>query len=233
LKVSPQSLQFDLHPGARNQELNPTLDCFTNEIFKADGRFYLAGNLQGRGKVQDLLKTSSGRLDLKVSDGHIYRDIIVLNVVKFLNVNQVLTGSVTAKQMEETGFGFRFFRNETRLKDGRLRYEKIILNGDEMTITGTGEIDLLHEHIDFTLLVAPQKTLDSILGRIPLIGAIFHTIDTIPLSLKGTFEDIHVYPLAPSAIGYELKEVMKDTIGIPIKLTHIDGLRRSKGSGEQ
>jgi hypothetical protein len=135
--------------------------------------------------------------------------------------------------MIEKGFGFKFFRIQARLQDGRLLHEKFILNGDEMTITGAGEIDLLHEHIDFTLLVAPQKTLDSILGHIPLIGGILHTIDTIPLRLKGTFDDIHVLPLAPSAVGYELKEVMKETLGIPIKLKHIDELHESEGSDEK
>jgi hypothetical protein len=84
LKVSPQSLQFDLKPGAQDQELNSTLKCLVNETFKADGKYYLAGSFQGRGKVQNLLKTSSGRLDLKVSDGHIYRDLIVLNILNFL-----------------------------------------------------------------------------------------------------------------------------------------------------
>jgi hypothetical protein len=102
-----------------------------------------------------------------------------------------------------------------------------------MTLTGSGEIDLLHKHLDFTLLVAPQKTLDSILGHIPLIGAILHTIDTIPLSLKGTFDDIHVFPLAPLAVGYESKQVMQDTLGIPIKPTHIGGLHQSEGNGEK
>ncbi|MBT8363945.1 MAG: AsmA-like C-terminal domain-containing protein, partial [Deltaproteobacteria bacterium] len=233
LKVSLPNLQFDLKPGARDQELNTTLNCLANETFKADGKFDLAGHLQGRGKAQDLLKTASGHLDLKISDGHVYRDIIVLNVVKFLNVTQVLTDRVSPKQMTEKGFGFKFFRIQSSLQDGRMRYEKIILTGDEMTITGTGEIDLLHEHLDFTLLVAPQKTLDSILGHIPLIGAILHTIDTIPLSIKGTYNDIHVFPLSPAAVGYELKQVMKNTLGIPIKLTHPGGFHQSEGSGEE
>ena len=223
VKVSSQSLQFDLNPGAKNEDMNSTLNCFENEILKADGQYSMAGSFQGRGKAQDLLKTSSGRLELTVSDGHIYRDIVVMNVLKFLNVTQVLTGRVTAKQMMEKGFGFKLFQVQSRLQGGRLLHEKIILNGNEMTITGAGEIDLLNEHIDFTLLVAPQKTLDNILRHIPLIGGILHTIDTIPLSLKGTYDHIYVLPLAPSAVAFELMEVMKETLGIPIKLIHMDG----------
>ena len=233
VKVSPQSLQFDLKPGAQDRELNLTLNCLANKYFKADGKYSLAGSFQGIGKAQDLLKTSSGRFELKVADGHIYRDIVVMNVLKYFNVTEVLTGQVTAKQMMEKGFGFKLFQVQSRLQDGRLLHEKFILNGNEMTITGTGEIDLLNEHIDLTLLVAPQKTLDSILRHIPLIGGILHTIDTIPLSLKGTYDHVYILPLAPSAVAFELTEVMQETLGIPIKLIHIGALNESGGSGEE
>ena len=232
-KVSPQSLQFDLKPDAHDQELTSTLDCLANEIFKADGKYSLSGSFQGRGKAQDLLKTSSGRFELKVTNGHIYRDIVVMNVLKFFNVTQILTDQVSAKQMMESGFGFKHFQVQARLQGGKILHEKFILNGNEMTITGAGEIDLLNEHIDYILLVAPQKTLDSILRRIPLIGGILHTIDTIPLSLKGTYNDVHVFPLAPEAIGFELMETMKETLGLPIKLTHIGGLNEGGGSKEE
>ena len=193
----------------------------------------MEGSFQGRGKAQDLLKTSTGHFELTVTDGHIYRDIVLMNVLKFFNFTQILTDQVPAKQMMEKGFGFKLFQVQARLQDGKILHEKFILNGNEMTITGTGEIDLLNEHLDYLLLVAPQKTIDSIMRHIPLVGGILHTIDTIPLSLKGTYDDVHVFPLAPSAIGYELVETMKETLGLPIKLTHIGGLNESGGSGEE
>ena len=46
--------------------------------------------------------------------------------------------------------------------------------------------------------------------------------NTIPLSAKGTPGNIHIEPLAPSAIGYELQEMMKKTVEGPIKLFHGD-----------
>lgn len=233
VKVSPQSLQFELKSDIQEQDLDSTLKCLVNETFKADGKYSLEGSFQGRGKAQDLLKTSTGHFELTVTDGHIYRDIVLMNVLKFFNFTQILTDQVPAKQMMEKGFGFKLFQVQARLQDGKILHEKFILNGNEMTITGTGEIDLLNEHLDYLLLVAPQKTIDSIMRHIPLVGSILHTIDTIPLSLKGTYDDVHVFPLAPSAIGYELVETMKETLGLPIKLTHIGGLNESGGSGEE
>jgi len=73
---------------------------------------------------------------------------------------------------------------------------------------------------DLTLLVAPLVTLNRFFEDIPLIGHILEALDTIPLSVKGTLDNIHVYPLAPSAVGYELEEMMKKTVERPINLIH-------------
>jgi hypothetical protein len=72
--------------------------------------------------------------------------------------------------------------------------------------------------------VTTQKTVSTLLGDIPLVGDALQTFTTIPLTLKGTIDDVHVLPLAPSAIGYELREVTKQTLGIPLHLVHLDDL---------
>jgi hypothetical protein len=89
-----------------------------------------------------------------------------------------------------------------------------------MTVTSAGEHDLQSGRFDLTLLVGPLVTLDRIFEHIPLIGGILDTLDTIPLSAKGTLDNIHIYPLAPSAIAFELVEMMKKTVERPINLIH-------------
>ena len=68
--------------------------------------------------------------------------------------------------------------------------------------------------------MAPLVTLDRFFEHIPLIGGILEALDTKPLSVKGTLDSIHVYPLAPSAGGYELAEMMKKTVERPVNLIH-------------
>jgi hypothetical protein len=89
-----------------------------------------------------------------------------------------------------------------------------------MTVTAAGEHDLQSGRFDLIMLVAPLVTLDRIFDYIPLIGGILTTLDTVPLSAKGTLDNVQVYPLAPSAIGYGLAEMMKKTVERPIKLIH-------------
>ena len=156
----------------------------------------------------------------------------MLNVLKFLNASQVLTGQVTADKMLEKGLGFNRFQAGIKLEKGKLLFEKFILDGEEIKLGGTGEIDIFEKRVDLTLLVAPLKTSSALLDHVPLIGGILQTIDTIPLGVKGTFKHLHFLPLAPSAVKDELQGVMKDTLGIPLKLVHLDVFNTNEKRGE-
>jgi hypothetical protein len=84
--------------------------------------------------------------------------------------------------------------------------------------------------LDLILLVALQTTLDRIFEKIPLVGGALQTFNTIPLSLKGTLDDLRVFPLAPSAVAYELKRLMENTARGPIKLIQIGKKPADRGS---
>ena len=154
------------------------------------------------------------------ADGHIYREFILINVLKFLNSLEVLKGKVNFEDLGKKGFGYHSFRVKANLKNRKILFDESVLHSAPMAVTAAGEHNLQNGRLDLTLLVAPLVTLDRIFEHIPLIGGILNTLDTIPLSVKGTFDNIHVYPLAPSAVGYELEEMMKKTVERPIRLIH-------------
>jgi len=218
LKVSPSNVEFDLEAVAKDQELDLVQTCLVGENFKADGTYNLKGRFQGRGKAEDLLKTATGQVEFTAADGRIYHDIILVDVLRFLNTLEVLTGRVDLKDMGRKGFGYHSFRVKARLHDGKVMFEEVILHGAPMTVTAAGEHDLHNGRVDLNLLVSPLVTLDRVFEHIPLIGGMPDTLDTIPLSAKGTLDNIHIYPLAPSAVGYELEEMMKNAVERPINL---------------
>ena len=182
----------------------------------------MKGRFQGHGKAEDLLKTATGQVAFTAKDGRIYHDVILLEVLKFLNPLEVFEGRVNAEDMKQKGFGYHSFGVKAKLQDGKLRYDEAVLHGQPMTVTAAGEHDLQNGRFDLTLLVAPLVTLNRIFEHIPLIGGILEALDTIPLSAKGTLDNIQIYPLAPSAIGYDLAEMMKRTVERPINLVHGD-----------
>ncbi|MGB8335873.1 MAG: AsmA-like C-terminal region-containing protein, partial [Desulfobacterales bacterium] len=233
MTLAPETIRFDIKPMAKDQELNPSLNCIagakpkgkdtllTDKTFKADGTYSLQGSFQGNGKAEDLLKTATGQLEYSAADGHIYHDVILLNVLKYLNSTELLTGQTDLSKMDTTGFGYRTITIEASLQNGKILYHKIILDGAALALTAEGELDLLTGRLDLNLLVALQTTLDRIFDKIPLVGGVLQTFNTIPLSLKGTLDDVHVYPLSPSSVAYELKRLMKNTARGPIRLIQI------------
>jgi hypothetical protein len=220
LKVSPPNIEFDLQAVAQDQQLNPAQTCLVGGTFKADGTYNLKGRFQGRGKPEDLLKTATGQVMFSAQDGHIYHDVILKESIKYLNTREAKKDRVDLTHMRKKGFGYHSFQVKAKLQDGMLRYDEAILHGRSMTVTAAGEHDLQNGRFDLILLVAPLVTLNLIFEHIPLIGGILEALDTIPLSAKGTMDNIHIYPLAPSAIAYELAEMMKKTVERPINLIH-------------
>ena len=214
-------ISYQVQPTVQSQKLGTTLECLFDKQLKADGTLDFKGSFKGHGAVRELVKSTTGQAEIRLADGRVYRDIIMLNLLKFLNAVQVLTGQVSAENMMEKGVGFDRFEALVKLQNGILRYDRFILDGEEFKLGGSGEMDILEKQLDFTILVAPLKTSSTILEHVPLIGGILETLDTIPLEVKGTFDHIHFLPLAPSAVKDELLDLMSETIDIPLNLVHI------------
>jgi hypothetical protein len=94
LKVSPSNVEFDIETVANDQKLNPAKTCLVGKTFKADGTYDLKDRFQGHGKAEDLLKTATGQVAFTAKDGRIYHDVVMLEVLKFLNTLEVLTGRI-------------------------------------------------------------------------------------------------------------------------------------------
>jgi hypothetical protein len=122
--------------------------------------------------------------------------------------------------MEKKGFGYHSLRVKAELANSKILLKEAILNGVPMAITAAGEHNLQNGRFNLNLLVAPLVTLDRIFKHIPLIGGSLGTLNTIPLSVKGTVDNVNIYPLAPSAVGYGLVKMMENTVEAPIKLIH-------------
>ena len=234
LSLSPETIQFDIKPTATDQDLNSSLNCFASaepaidqmgikvvKTMKADGTYSLEGNFQGNGKADDLLKSATGQLEYTATDGHIYYDVVLLNVLKYLNATEQLRGQTDLGKMETQGFGYRSIKIEASLQDGKISYKRAILDGPSMALTGAGEHDLLTGRLDLNLLVTLQVTLGRVLDKLPMVGGVLQGLNTIPLGVKGTLDNVRIQALAPSAVSYELKNIMENTVKGPIKLMNI------------
>ena len=85
-----------------------------------------------------------------------------------------------------------------------------------MGIVCKGDIDLADMTMDLVILVAPFKTVDRIIDRIPFVGQILGgKLISIPFRAKGDLKNPEVLPLPATAVGSEVLGILERTLKLP------------------
>jgi hypothetical protein len=89
-----------------------------------------------------------------------------------------------------------------------------------MKIFSEGDVDLMDKELDLRVAVAPLKTVDFVVNKIPLVSYILGgSLVSITMSIKGDWADPTVSPLSTaSAIGSGLLGIIERTVKLPVKL---------------
>lgn len=99
----------------------------------------------------------------------------------------------------------------------------MIIDSPSMNIICQGLIDISNNQIDVTAVIAPLKTIDFFIEKIPLVKDILRgSLISIPVRISGDMENPSVTPLSPSAVGSGLLGIVKRTLQLPFKLIQPD-----------
>jgi hypothetical protein len=219
-QISPEAIRIDLYPVVENQEIDATYYCLADKTVAVDGNFWFKGNFTAHGTGGELLRSLNGHFEFNTTPGHYHSGRAVGTVTKIfrlLNVTEVFQGKLP--DISQEGFGFKSIQGKADIKNGNLTYNELTVDGTNMGIAGYGSIDLVEKQVDATVLVAPFKTVDFVVNRIPLVGGILggHFI-SIPIKIKGPLDDPEVTTLSASAAGERLGGIMKRTLQLPVKI---------------
>jgi uncharacterized protein YhdP len=170
-----------------------------------------------QGRPEELLKSMEGNIEFHAKGGRIDYALGLVRIMEFLNVTEIYRGKLP--DLRKEGLRYNRITIKVALQKEKMIFKEWTLDGPTMEIAGQGEIDLADQKINFTVLVAPLKTVDRILKSIPLVNHIFAgTLLIIPVKVRGDLNDPRVTPLSPSAVGTELLTMMKRTLGLPFKV---------------
>lgn len=217
INIFPEPLRFHVTPTAKNQELDTTITCLWNRKGLINGTFDLEGNVAGEIVGGDPVKALKGDGELTARDGRIYRFGILAKIFAVLNVTEIFRGELP--DLAKKGFGYKSIKATAHLHEGTIVLKQGIIDGTSMTIACQGDIDLIAKKLDLTVLVAPFKTIDRIIKYTPLIGEILGgNLISIPIKVTGNMADPTITPLAPSAVGSGLLNIMKRTLRLPVSI---------------
>ncbi len=219
IRILPERLSVAFHPSADKQDMNHAVSCLLNKKDLITGQFSLKGDLQATTTSAEQLKDSlRGAIDFNSSDGRIYRLNLLAKILALLNVTELIRGKIP--DIIEEGFRYETLKSHAEINNGSLlTLSDGILDAPSMKLTFEGQIDLKHQHIDLTILVAPFQTINFIIKHIPVVGGLLEgSLNTIPLRAEGDLNNPKIKLLSSSEISERLIDLMKRTIDIPFKL---------------
>ena len=152
--------------------------------------------------------------------GRIMRLKLLSRIFSLVNLTDIFSGGIAG--LDERGFAYQNLEFEGRIENNILRLERAVVRGEGLNLFAAGTLDLTGYQSDMVLLIAPFKTLDAIVGKIPFIGRALGGPDaaviTIPVGIKGDIREPEIMVLPPEAVGEGMLNLVRNTLMLPFNI---------------
>jgi hypothetical protein len=217
LSVTPKELQFNFKPAAKEQELDSILTCAMDKKGFMVGKYNFDGEVKAKAKPADAARSLQGDLTFSAGKGVIYRSNVLVKIFGFLNITDIFEGEVP--NLSREGFAYNYITAIGTLQGDKLVVKEAIVDGYSMKMFAQGDVDLTSKTLDLTVAVAPLKTIDFIVSKIPLVNHILGgTLISIPMKVKGPWGDPVVKGISASGVGSGFLGIIERTVELPVKL---------------
>jgi hypothetical protein len=198
---------------ALNREnVSTLLSCFYPETHLMEGAYSLNADLSGTGSVKTLYSDLAGDLSFESENGLIHKMTLLSRLLSVLNILKL-------PDIRQEGFRYHRIEVKARAEKGAIHLEKAVIDAENMALFFTGEIYPLENRLDLTCLVAPFKTIDTIIQFIPVVNTILEgRLVSFPAKATGPIDDPVVTPLHPSAVGEGLINMFTSLLKSPARL---------------
>lgn len=216
---SPQNLQLNTNPDG-SFRLENVLPCLGVQQDLIEGEFTLQANLQKKSGYWN-----DGNIYIKSTQGRILRLKTLSRIFAIVNITDLLEQHV--ESAGKKGFPYTQMDIDTHIEANNLIFDRAIIRGEGLNLFARGEVHLDDYDTDLTLLIAPLKSFDAMVSKVPFIGQqvmdSYESVVTIPVAIKGPIADPVITPLHPSAVGGAILNLVKDTLMMPFTILKQDG----------
>jgi uncharacterized protein YhdP len=207
---------IELATGSNNTlRLENVLPCLGVDQDVIEGDFSLKANLRKESGAWH-----SGNIYMKSTKGRILRLKLLSKIFKIVNITDLFETQVGSTGKK--GFPFSRMDIDTHIHENNLHFDRAILHGEGLNLFLQGEVHLDDYDADMTLLIAPFKTFDTLVFKVPLIGQTlmseYDSLLAIPVAIKGPLPDPHITPLHLEAVSGALFNIVKKTFKLPYNI---------------
>ena len=217
VKVTPPKVTLDFRPASQETDIDEVLYCLPGMKAYLTGTFDLNAHVAGQGTIPELVPSLNGNLSFSARDGRIYRLNLLAKILSVVHVAAIFRGRLP--DLTGEGFAYQSLAVKGELKNGKFAITEAVLDATSMKIVGRGDIDLVTKEADLLVLVAPLRTVDYVLNKIPVVRNIFGgSFLSIPVKVTGNLDDpkVRVFPI--SAVDSEILGILKNVVKQPVKL---------------
>ena len=207
---------FELTTGSNSSlRLENVLPCLGVSQDLIEGEFSLQANLR-----KESGSWHSGNIHVKSTKGRILRLKTLSRIFKIVNITDLFVTQVgsTGKR----GFPFSQMDFDTHIQANNLILDRAILHGEGLNLFLNGQIHLGKLDTDLTLLIAPFKSFDTLVSKVPLIGKPimggYDSLLAIPVAIRGPLPEPLITPLDPKAVSGTLFNIVKETFKLPYNI---------------
>ena len=213
---APSGVDVDVSLTAKDEAIEQLASCLLGREDALTGTYDLEAQIRGEGESSDLVRSLRGTVRLESRRGQIKNVPLIARTLAAISIATGSLGNLSGVQSEGLPYDRISLRGD--LRKGELYLEEYVLEGPSVKMTGQGSVALADGKLDLTLMVAPLRTIDFAVGKIPLVGDILGgSLVSIPVAVKGEIGDPTVTPMDPSAVGTGLKRLTERTLRLPAR----------------
>ncbi len=174
-------------------------------------------NFQTNINIRKNSKGFNGNLNFTTYNGKIHQLTLLSRILSIINISTIFKGKLP--DIKQSGFKYNSIHFKSDIVNNKIIIKEAVIDGHDMALVFKGTINPANNHLNLTCLVAPFKTIDILIEKVPVISTMLNnTLISIPVKISGNINDPKVTPMHPFAIGTGMINLMTNIIKTPIKL---------------
>ena len=210
----PETLAVVADPKIDAVPIQSFLNWFNLNTTEMSGKVNFNGKLETIGSNDTERKRNlNGAFNLKIEDGTINRMRIVVQLLNLLDLSRWF--SFQMPDLAKQGIRFRAITGDFKVTNGIYSTDNLIVDSNDLRMTGAGKIDVPQDELDFLIAVRPFAGIDTAMSYVPLLGrsiaAIKNSFLVASFHITGRIDEPTI---TPAPLG-TLSEWFWGVLGIP------------------